>query len=419
MAIKNGKQLYGLRRLKAVIKMSSNKIIKKLSLKQKLGFLYALKEMKMTDHNDKIYTNTFTPYYPSKAYDRYLNGVVSITKGIPLPVIVNFAVTSKCICDCVHCSFSAREKKNELALDELADCIKQVQDMGTSIIGITGGEPLLRDDLEEIINSIGEKSMSLLFTTGFNLTQERVKALKKAGLDIPVISLDHYIPEIHDKRRKKTGMFDTALKAIKLFQDEGFYTAVSFVPGRDMLDNKNDFFKTIDFFKNLRINDMRLTSPILSGKLTDKPEEKLSKENIKTIFKAQKSCVKKKGYPGVFAYDYFENQKFYGCCAGYNYMFIDSSGNICPCDFTMISLGNIREKSIVNIWEEMNKYFKKPQCECIANTISNDILKINDKKRPLSYNNSIDIICRNIKDKDKKIPLFFKKMGLKINNLKK
>jgi hypothetical protein len=62
----NGKQLYGLSRLVATLKMAAPKEVRNATLKQKLAFNYAAKQMKMTELNGKIYTNTFTPYFPSK-----------------------------------------------------------------------------------------------------------------------------------------------------------------------------------------------------------------------------------------------------------------------------------------------------------------------------------------------------------------
>ncbi|MBW2564848.1 MAG: radical SAM protein [Deltaproteobacteria bacterium] len=314
----NGKQLYGIQKILTTLKMGMNKELKKLSIKQKLAMNYVSKESKLTKIGDKIYTNTFTPYFPSFAYDRFLKGVISITSGRPLPVVTNFAITPRCPCNCWHCSFSDRSKKDILSLDQLKKAISDVQDLGTSVIGLTGGEPLLRDDLEDIIASIDKRSIPIIFTTGYKLTKERVKSLKKAGLEIPVISLDHYKAEIHDKGRRKEGIFDYALNAIKLFQDEGFYVAVSFVPDKPLVSDRQEIFKVIDFFKDIGINDMRLTSPILSGKLTTKPEERLSAKNVETIFEIQKKCTKTKGYPGVFAYDFFESEKYYGCGAGFN-----------------------------------------------------------------------------------------------------
>ena len=210
----NGKQLYGFQKFLTILKMGMNKELKKLSIKKKLALNYVSKESKLTRIDEKIYTNTFTPYFPSLAYDRFLRGVISMASAKPLPVVTNFAITPQCPCSCWHCSFSDRSKKDILSLDQLKTAIAEVQDLGTSVIGITGGEPLLRDDLEEIIASIDDRSMPIFFTTGYKLTKDRVKSLKEAGLEIPVISLDHYSAEIHDQGRRKKGIYDYALNAI-------------------------------------------------------------------------------------------------------------------------------------------------------------------------------------------------------------
>ena len=406
----NGVQLYGLRKLAANLKISGHKALKGFSFKQKLGLNYVSKESKMTKIGDKIFSNTFTPYFPSLAYDRFLEGLVSITSGRPMPVVTNFAVTARCPCNCWHCSFSDRSKKDQLSLQQLKQVISDVQEMGTSVIGITGGEPLLREDLEEIIASIDQRSMPLLFTTGYRLTIERVRDLKKAGLEIPVISLDHYLPEMHDKGRRKKGMFDYAIKAIEMFKSEGFYVAISFVPTRKLVENREEIFKTIDFFRDLGINDMRLTSPILSGQLTCKPEEKLTAENVTTIFGIQKKCTKTKGYPGVFAYDFFESKDYYGCGAGYNYMFIDSQGNLCPCDFTMISFGNIKETPIKELWQEMSGHFSVPGCTCYANKTNDIIAAKRVNTFPLDKEASEQVVKECPPYDFNESPDFFKKM---------
>jgi MoaA/NifB/PqqE/SkfB family radical SAM enzyme len=407
----NGTQLYGLKKLWASLKIGGHIELKDLSLKQKLALNYVSKESKLTKVEGKIFSNTFTPYFPSLAYDRFLKGLISITSGKPMPVITNLAVTAKCPCDCWHCLFSDRSKKDEWTLEKLKKTIAEVQDLGTSVIGITGGEPLLRKDLEEIIASIDQRSMPIMFTTGYKLTIDRVRALKKAGLEIPVISLDHYRPEEHDKGRGKKGMFEYAVKAIEMFKSEGFYTAVSFVPDRKLVDDRDEIFKIIDFFRDLGVNDMRLTSPILSGQLTARPEEKLTKENIKTIFEIQKKCTKTKGYPGIFAYDFFESKYYYGCCAGYNYMFIDSQGNVCPCDFTAISLGNVKKKPVKDIWQETSSCFRKPGCICYANKISDAVAAKKAETFPLDKEASKQVIKECPPYDVDETPVFFKKMG--------
>jgi MoaA/NifB/PqqE/SkfB family radical SAM enzyme len=409
----NGTQLYGLRKLKVKLQMMKNEVLKSLPLKQKLALNYVAKESKLTQLNDRVFSNTFTPYFPSLAYDRYLQGAVKIATGTPAPVITNFAVTAKCYCSCWHCSFSDRNKEDGMDTKQIIESIAEVQDMGVSVIGLTGGEPLIRNDLEEIIASIDSRSMPIMFTTGYGLTSDRVRKLKDAGLVIPVLSLDHYTAEVHDKGRGRKGIFEGTLKAIKMFKEEGFYVAVSFVPNKGLVDDKKEFFKMLDFFSELGVNDMRLTSPILSGKLTSRPEEKLSNENIKTIWEFQKKAFKTKGAPNVFAYDYFESKKYYGCTAGYNYLFIDSDGNASPCDFTMLSLGNVREENVPTIWKRMSSMFNGPGCDCYANRIHDVVAKFNLKKWPVPPELSKLVVEEVVPHNPKKLPIFFKKMGFK------
>jgi hypothetical protein len=77
----NGKQLYGIHKILTTLKMGMNKELRKLPIKQKLAMNYVSKESKLTRIGDKIYTNTFTPFFPSLAYDRFLKGLISISSG--------------------------------------------------------------------------------------------------------------------------------------------------------------------------------------------------------------------------------------------------------------------------------------------------------------------------------------------------
>jgi MoaA/NifB/PqqE/SkfB family radical SAM enzyme len=411
----NGNQLYGLKRVRMTLRMGLHPELRRTSLKTRLAMNYVMKESKMTRLGNEIYTNTFTPYYPSRAYDRFLKGAVAITSGTPTPVVTNFAVTTKCPCNCWHCSFAHRAKKDVLTLDVMKNAIAQIQDLGTSVIGFTGGEPLLRDDLEDMIALVGDRSMPLLFTTGYKLTRDRVLNLKKAGLKIPVISLDHYLPEIHDRGRGRQGMHETALNAIRLFREEGFYVAVSFVPGRELVCDRREMMKIMDYFKTLGINDMRLTSPILSGHLTAKNDILLTPENVKTLYDIQRTCASTDGYPGVFAYDFFEGRHYYGCGAGYTYMFIDAEGNVCPCDFTMLSFGNILNRPIADIWAETSRHFHRPGLSCYANRASRVIAEKAgpSPKWPLDPDASRHVVSACPPYDPSRLPEYYQRAGLR------
>jgi MoaA/NifB/PqqE/SkfB family radical SAM enzyme len=149
----------------------------------------------------------------------------------------------------------------------------------------------------------------------------------------------------------------------------------------------------------------------LSGRLISKPGEKLSEENVRTIFEIQKMCAGTKGYPGVFAYDFFESEQYYGCGAGFNYMFIDSQGNVCPCDFTMLSFGNILERPVKEIWEETSRHFCTPGPKCYAN-ISNDVVfSKRTGEWPLKKQTTLEILDECPSYHKQKLPEFYKRMG--------
>jgi MoaA/NifB/PqqE/SkfB family radical SAM enzyme len=78
-----------------------------------------------------------------------------------------------------------------------------------------------------------------------------------------------------------------------------------------------------------------------------------------------------------------------GCIAGYQTLFIDASGEICPCDFTPLSFGNIKETPITEIWTQMKEYFPRPRTDCLMRDIAE---KIDSSILPLSPNESKKII---------------------------
>ena len=81
----NGTQLYGMERLVTDLKLGMNKELSSLSIKQKPAMKYVPKESKLTKIGNKIYANTFTPCFPSVAYNGFLKGVVVTTSGKPYP----------------------------------------------------------------------------------------------------------------------------------------------------------------------------------------------------------------------------------------------------------------------------------------------------------------------------------------------
>lgn len=408
----NGTQLYGWSRWFVLLQMGFNHEMRGLPLRKKLALNHLFRESKLTRIENKTYFNAFIPYYPSHAYDRFLKGVKAVCSGYPIPVITNTAVNND-----VPSSYRPGDpldmpRNNPPDSATIGRIIEDAQELGTSVIGIKGGEPLLRNDLEEIIAAVDERSMPILFTTGFGLTPKRVTALKQAGLEIPVISLNHYRPQDHDSGGKE-GMFDTALKAIRLFREEGSYVAVSLAPHMEMVKNPKELYRTVRFFKDLGVNHVRLAKTVpQEGASFNSQEESVAQAHTRTIFNLQKMCMKTPEYPGAFAHDYFESEACFGCGAGYNYMYVDARGNVYPCDFTGLSFGNIHDTSLMEIWHETSRAFSAPGRTCYADKCRALLKDINPGKWPVTGEDARQIVSMCPTHDPEQLPKFFRRMGL-------
>lgn len=106
---------------------------------------------------------------------------------------MTFAVTCRCQCNCAHCSAAYHQKKGdvELSTEEAEKLIDDSQDLGITILAFTGGEPLLREDIFELITYVNQKrTLFLLFTNGLLLDGDNVKRLVDAGLYSIFVSLE-------------------------------------------------------------------------------------------------------------------------------------------------------------------------------------------------------------------------------------
>lgn len=135
------------------------------------------------------------------------------------PLLVIWESTRSCALACDHCRANADTTVNpdELTTAEGKKLIDSVKAMGTPIMILSGGDPLNRTDLEELIRhgkSVGLRMGTIPAATP-NLTRERLGSLKEAGVDQLAFSIDGATAASHDTFRRTPGAFDTVLKACK------------------------------------------------------------------------------------------------------------------------------------------------------------------------------------------------------------
>ena len=128
------------------------------------------------------------------------------------PQLATLVVTRRCNLSCAYCNEYDQVSK-PVPLPDLLAYVDHLADLGTSIITISGGEPLLHPDLDVVIERIRRRRMiATVITNGYLVTRERVERLNEAGLDYLQISIDNVDPD--DVSKKSLKVLDGKLQLL-------------------------------------------------------------------------------------------------------------------------------------------------------------------------------------------------------------
>ncbi len=134
------------------------------------------------------------------------------------PRLIAWEITRRCTLSCQHCRAAAHDQsyENELTLDEVRKTLASIAARFKPIIILTGGEPLLRPDLDAIITETAALGLKpVLATCGVMLTEERARELKALGIERISVSIDGQDAQRHDAFRGVPGAFEATLKGIE------------------------------------------------------------------------------------------------------------------------------------------------------------------------------------------------------------
>ena len=135
---------------------------------------------------------------------RELRAIAKALISTKHPFLVHIIPTRRCNLACTYCN-EFDDFSQPVALEEMKKRLDLLAEMGTSIITISGGEPLLHPELDKIIKHIRRRGMIAgMITNGFLLTRERIEQLNRAGLEHLQISIDNTMPDEVSKKSLKT-----------------------------------------------------------------------------------------------------------------------------------------------------------------------------------------------------------------------
>jgi radical SAM protein with 4Fe4S-binding SPASM domain len=287
------------------------------------------------------------------------------------PVHPVWEVTAKCNLECDHCHARAGnvdcadELTTEEGITRVIDPLSQVSDFKSLIF--SGGEPLVREDLFELIAHAKRRGFYPIIATNATLITATVaERLKKAGTLGIAASIDSTKDEVHDSFRKKEGALKLAKEGIANAAAEGMYIQINITASKI---NKDELPDIISFADDLRAHVILLYQFIPSGRGLESSELELSvkefREEILLAGRLQKNIhpvIAPVGLPEYWALHNVQRNSgrrsnvLRGCICGNGMFYIKPNGDVWPCAFVPLSGGNLREKTPEQIWDDSDLF---------------------------------------------------------------
>jgi GeoRSP system radical SAM/SPASM protein len=272
------------------------------------------------------------------------------------PLTINWAVTNRCNFKCNHC-YSRNDTSDELDFDLLTGCIEHAAKAGVLSINFGGGEPLLRKDLPEIAGFASNCGMRVsMNSNGYLIDRERSVELKKSCIAKVGISIDSNLPEIHDEFRGIKGSHEKAVEALAFLNEAGIKTSISTVICKI---NYKDISPLINFAIRNKVEQLNFHNFKCSGLgYSNKDKLDLSSEEWKGFYLTAIDAKQKSKDIDISLDDPIisalgansNNSMVKGSICGKLSLNIKSNGDVTPCGFIPIVIGNITKDNLKDIW---------------------------------------------------------------------
>jgi radical SAM protein with 4Fe4S-binding SPASM domain len=320
----------------------------------------------------------FSDPYFRKGLSNVFRGIAryGITKPqvVNAPFLVVWDFTHMCNLKCRHCYQDAQKAlPGELSTEESKKLIEELSEAGVVVIAFSGGEPLMRKDIFEIVSHAARHDMYVsIATNGTLITPEVARKLADSGANYVEVSIDGRSAAEHDALRGIPGAFDRSVAGIRNAVGAGLFTCIATTVTRDNVDQVADIHA---LGKELGVNFIPTGRGV---EMVDKDITPQQRENLleyildnakagavplelSTAPQIARVAVEAEGKYGVPVGHFHMGEGIKGktrmladfiggCGAGRLYCSIEPTGIVQPCVFLPIPVGNIREQSFLDIW---------------------------------------------------------------------
>ena len=279
----------------------------------------------------------------------------------PMSMAIDYNNVCNLKCDFCYEQNETKYNKEHLTMQEIERIADEAHDLGIWEIVLQGGELLINvDNCIEIVKACKpERFRMILITNGFFLTEEIALRLKENGVDCVGVSVSDLNKETHDASRGVEGAHARALDALDNCKKVGLTVWAQVIFGH----HNSHSTELREFLEYLKYKDIG-TYFLLAMPYGTYKDKYLDAEDMR-IF----SELRKKYTCSFDTWDMFDSRKerITGCWS-MNRCFVTPLGDVLPCPFINIKLGNVREKSLKEIYEDSFKikYFSQYSPVCIA-----------------------------------------------------
>jgi len=288
---------------------------------------------------------------------------------IGFPAHPVWEMTSACNLHCIHChALGGKPADDELTTEEAKRLMDQLAEVSEfRMIAFTGGEPLVRDDLFELLAYAQNLGFTNTLATNAALIDDEVaRDLRRYGVVIGAVSLDGFDAATHDYVRNQPGAFEAALRGIRALRRAGIPLHINITAMEYNMDQLESMMALVDELGTAILIMYQLV-PVGRGRSIGEAALDLGANERLTRFMAQAQRTTRAIMEPVAGPQYWPfllqragiksgpllrlaETVFHGCAAGRGFVYIKPNGEIWPCPFIEVSCGNVRQTPFPIIW---------------------------------------------------------------------
>jgi radical SAM protein with 4Fe4S-binding SPASM domain len=279
------------------------------------------------------------------------------------PEYVQWLSTDRCQFQCAHCeTTSQKTNPRELKTKEVKKILDQLKDMGCEFFSMSGGEPLLREDIFDLCDYAHKKGIRVGLTTNGQAVEDNLLALEKARFDSLVITLDGH-KDIQNRIRNSKDAYDRGIKTIEFFHDLG---APSIGVSTILLeDNIQDFPRLTEDAFRAGTHSLHLQPLMFQNGQPTRNSSETVKNAFRFVLEARRrgfNVELSEAFGCLGPLEPYARSTPFFCGSGWNTFCLNPEGEVIGCALAKFSgkkEGNCQTDSLKKIWEQKFTQFRQ------------------------------------------------------------